>query len=151
MTGSWFWLSGTGLSLVAWSLYCDIRHDTTLRLASWWVPRARHQGRWAGPMSLLTSIAAPLGYAAVAVLGGYLAQSAGNPLWALLVCYPAMAVYSLFVFTTLPTKTGYHWRFDLREAGADAPLQRRIAWWAGAPSIFGLSGMVTTLIAIFFP
>ena len=97
------------------------------------------------------SVAALVGYSVLAVLGHVLSRHLGASHWALLVSGPAMLAYAPFVLATAPVDLqGYHWwRSDLGAAGADAQEQRRIAWWAGPPSLLGIFAIFVTLEMIF--
>ena len=150
MGGGW-WILVIGGLVVGWAIYLDIRHDTDKRLARWWVPRARRQGRWAGPLSFLMSLGLLAAYATVALVGASIASAAGDKRWALLTALPAMLAYVPFNFATMPTQYGSYgsWRKDLAAAGAEPRLQRAIAWWAGPPSLLGMVAMVATLLPIF--
>ena len=150
MGGGW-WVLLVGGSLVAWSVYLDLRHDTDRRLARWWVARARRQGGWTGPLALLTSLAALAAFCLLGFASMVAADLGGDPRWALVVLYPALLVYGPFVFATAPTDPGLYraWRDSLEEAGADAHLQRAIAWWAGPPSLVGLVLAVVSLFPVF--
>ena len=150
MSDGW-WIGIIGAGLIGWAILLDVRYGSELRLARWWVPRARRMGRWAGPVAFVGSCAALAGYAVLAVLGGSLASAAGDSHWALVVALPAMLGYAPFVFATMPTRfRGYDaWRSHLAAAGAVPRLQRAIAWWAGPPSLLGLIAMIATLAAIF--
>lgn len=150
MTGGW-WVFGIGAAVLGWSVYVDARHRWVERLASRWVSRTRDAGRWVGPCSLAASAVALAGYAALAWMGNVLATSLGDPRWALVVSVPALLAYGPFVFATVPHQTsGYaSWRSELRAAGADERHERRIAWWAGPPSLLGIVLMIITLVSIF--
>ena len=64
-----------------------------------------------------------------------------------------MLAYAPFTCVPMPTQYGGYrsWRSDLADAGADARLQRAIAWWAGPTSLLGTTAMVATLFTIFLP
>lgn len=150
MSDGW-WLVITGGAVVGWAIFLDVVYDTDARLARWWVRRARRQGSRAGVMSLLTSLAALLGYVVLALFAAGVASAAGDRHWALLIALPAMLAYVPFNFATMPAQYGgyAHWRRDLAAAGADPRLQRAIAWWAGPASFLGMVAMVSTLLPIF--
>ncbi|MFT3889377.1 MAG: hypothetical protein QM713_14615 [Arachnia sp.] len=139
-----------GLGVLAWCIFVDVRLRAEERLAARWVSwAARWQDR-TGPISLAVSVAALVGYCLLALLGGVIADALGSSLWTLCTALPAMLGYAPFVFITAPSRSGgYSWRGALREAGADDRLQRRIAWWAGPPSLLGLGAVVITLVAVF--
>ena len=117
----------------------DVRCDTDRRLARWWVRWASRRGGWAGPLSFLLSLGccwrSPCSPWSATPSG----DSLDDPHWALAVSLPAMLAYVPFNFATMPTQGGAYrsWRSDLADAGADARLQRAIAWWAGPPSLVG--------------
>ena len=142
---------GIGAAVLGWSAYLDARHQCVERLASWWVSVTKDRGRWIGPWSLATSAVALTAYAALARIGHALARNLEDPRWALVVTVPALLAYGPFVFATVPHSTsGYvSWRSELRAAGADERHQRRIAWWAGPPSLLGVVLMIATLCSVF--
>ena len=150
MSGGW-WVVLVGVSVFAWSLYLDLRHDADDRLAGWWVARARRQGGWAGPLALLTSLAALAGFCLLGFVAVVAADVGGDPLWALVVLYPTLLAYGPFMFATAPTDPGLYraWRDSLERAGADRAEQRAIAWWAGPPSLAGLVLAIVSLFAVF--
>lgn len=142
---------GVGVAVLGWSVYLDARHHWVERLASRWVSRTKNRGRWVGPCSLATSAVALTAYAALAWVGNVLATNLEDPRWALVVTIPALLAYGPFVFATVPHHiSGYvSWRSELRSAGADERHQRRIAWWAGPPSLLGIVLMIATLSSVF--
>lgn len=149
--GPGWWIVVLGAGVLAWSVLLDLRFHTGDRLARWWVPRAKGQGPWAGPVAFLASAVALAGYVLVALVGWAVASATSEDRWALTVVVPAMLVYAPVVFETMPSRvSGYrHWREALAKAGADARLQRTIAWGAGPPSTLGLVLMIVTLFPIF--
>ncbi len=136
---------------IAWWLFLDIRYSADQRLASWWRARARRWGRWTGPISLLLSAALVSLYCAIVLTGTVLAKQHDSVLWALLLAVPSMLVYGPFAFATSPMKYSAYrsWRSELRAAGASVQEQRRIAWWAGIPSLLGLATVTLTPLWIF--
>ena len=149
----WWAVGVVGAGVFAWVVYLDVRHHSDSRLASWWVSRARDWGAWVGPCSFLVSVVALGGYVLAAWLGHVLTTPLGDPAWALALSLPAMLVYAPFVFATAPVDpSGYSaWRSELGDAGAGAGEQRRIAWWAGPPSLAGMIAMIATLASVFVP
>jgi len=149
--GGWWAVALVGGGILGWAIYLDVRHDSDGRLATWWVTRARDWGEFVGPCSLIISTGILACYGFLALLGNLLAQELGDPRWALLVAIPAMLAYAPFAFATAPVDpSGYrHWRSDLKSAGADTREQRRIACWAGPPSLVGMMSMIATLASIF--
>ena len=147
----WWMVAAVGAVVFGWGLYLGVRHDSDRRLAEWWVSRTAEWGPATGPCSLIMSVAALVGYSVLAVLGHVLSRHLGASYWALLVSGPAMLAYAPFVLATAPVDLqGYHWwRSDLGAAGADAQEQRRIAWWAGPPSLLGIFAIFVTLETIF--
>ncbi|WP_110181104.1 hypothetical protein [Nocardioides solisilvae] len=146
MTTGW-WLALLGGSAIAWAMLLDVRWRTYARLARWWVGWAQRRGRAAGPLSLLLSLGALGAYSAVVLLVLGAAREEGGGWWALAACWVATLAYAPFLCATCPQQSGYWaWRADLADAGADRRLQRRIAWWAGPPTVAGV--MVVTFGAI---
>ena len=147
----WWAAAAVGAGIFGWAMYLDFRHQSEKRLAAWWVSRASEWGGATGPCSLIISVAALLGYGVLAFIGYVLATRLGDPRWALLFAGPAMLAYAPFMFATGPVgRSGYGaWRSDLEAAGADARVQRRIAWWAGPPSLVGLFLMMAMLVETF--
>ena len=152
MSGGW-WIVVVGGLVIAWAIALDIRFDTDRRLAGWWVRWASRRGGWAGPLSALLSLGCVLAFSLLAIIGDNLGESLDDPRWALAVSLPAMLAYVPFNFATTPTQGGAYrsWRSDLADAGADARLQRAIAWWAGPPSLVGLIAMIASLITTLAP
>ncbi len=150
MTGGGWWSIGVGLTIFAWAFYCDVKLDTSGHLARWSVKRLRRLESGVSVLAFAVSLGALAGYAAAVTASGYLAHTAGNPLWALLIAYPAMLGYAPFVYITTPVPYGgYGWRWDLSRAGADLALQRRIAWSAGPPSLLGFCAIIATCAIVF--
>jgi hypothetical protein len=139
--------AAVAVGLVGWALLLDVRFGAERRLAARWVSGARARDSWAGPFSFLVSFGALAGFGLLVWLGHLLAAVLGGPTWALLVVVPAQLSYVPFVLATAPlSPTGYaRWRAELRSAGADAREQRRIAWWAGPPSLLGLGAIAITV------
>ena len=137
-----------GLALVGWVVLLDVVVDAERRLARWWVPRAGRRGAWAGPWSFAVSLAALAGYGLLVALGDAVGRAAGSPAWALVVLVPALLAYAPLAVATAPLTPGLYtrWRGELRAAGADPRQQRRIAWWAGPPSLFGVGALALTLV-----
>ena len=111
------------------------------------------RGAWAGPLSLLVSIADVLAYALLAAVGDGLGESLDDPHWAAAISLPAMWPTRPSPSSPMPTQYGGYrsWRNDLADAGANTRLQRAIAWSAGPVSLFGMIAMIATLFTIFLP
>jgi hypothetical protein len=152
MSEGW-WIVVVGGFVIVWAIALDVRLGTDRRLAGWWVRWAARRGGWAGPLSALLSLGCVLVFAVLAILGDNLGESLDDPRWALVVSLPAMLAYVPFNFATTPTQGGAYrsWRSDLADAGADPPLQRAIAWWAGPPSLAGMVAMIASLVTSFVP
>lgn len=150
MTGGWA-VVVVAVGLLGWTVLVDVRLGAERRLARRWVRWARTRGAWAGPLSLLASVAALAAYGLLVGLGAVLAAALGNPPWAPLLVVPAMLAYVHVAVSTAPlSPTGYaRWRAELRSAGADVRLQRQIAWWAGPPSLLGVCAIALTLFRTF--
>jgi hypothetical protein len=151
--GGWpaFWVAA--VALFAWAVYADVRLGSEDRLARWWLARVEAWGPATGPLSFVLSAAALGGFGLLAYAGHAVAEHLGNPLWALVATGPAMLVYVPFSFATAPAQyRGYlDWRFALAHAGADARLQRTIAWCAGPPSLLGIGAVTLALASAFVP
>ncbi len=146
------WVIGllTGCGVFGWCILLDVRYGSEKRLATWWIARARRWGRWTGPVSFLFSTAALVLYCLLAFGLAALAAPFDRPLVTLLCVLPAMFVYAPFVFATMPYEYASYssWRAGLRSVGADKRNQRRIAWWAGPPSLLGLGALILTPVVI---
>lgn len=121
------------------------------RLASWWVACARRLGGLTGPFSFVLSAGAALCFGILLAAGMTLTKELGHWAWSLCLMLPQTLVYAPFMVTTVPTQAGYFtWRDTLRHAGADPRQQRQIAWWAGPPSIAGMSIAIGVWLAMIF-
>lgn len=140
----------TGFGVFGWCILLDVRYGSEQRLATWWITQAQRWGGWTGPLSFLVSAAALTLYCLLAYVLVALAAAFDHPLVTLLCALPAMLLYAPFALATMPSKyTSYSsWRAGLRSAGADKRDQRRIAWWAGPPSLLGLGALVLTPVVI---
>ncbi len=149
MSGGW-WLAIVAVGVVGWALWVEVRLSFSERLAAWWVRLARGRGRWAGPLSSLVSLACLAAFLVVCLVGAGIAGPSGTEAAALWAILPGTLAYAPFAFATVPSKTtAYrHWRGDLHDAGADALLSRRIAWWAGPVSLLGVVSMLLVLFQI---
>ncbi|MFT3945253.1 MAG: hypothetical protein QM705_15725 [Ancrocorticia sp.] len=136
--------------IFGWCILFDVRYGSEQRLATWWVARARRWGSWTGLLSFLFSTAALVLYCLLAFGLGSLAAPFDRPLVTLLLTVPAMLLYAPLTFAVIPTEYGSYssWQEKLRSAGAGKVEQRRIAWWAGPPSILGLGALALTPVVI---
>lgn len=148
----------TGVAVMAWALYLDVRHHSDARLAAWWLVRARRVearsvGPDPGPDAFLVSTGALVAFSALAWAADRAADELGDPLWALVVTLPGMLAYAPFVLATMPTQGGGYtsWRRELAAAGADTREQRAIAWCAGPSSLAGMMAMLVSLFTTFVP
>ncbi|SDE10492.1 hypothetical protein SAMN05421872_1153 [Nocardioides lianchengensis] len=68
-----------------------------------------------------------------------------------MITLPAMLVYTPFVVATAPlsAKPYWSWRNELSSAGATPIEERRIAWWAGPPSLGGAGAIFLSLMSTF--
>lgn len=150
MSGWWGVLLVGGGALV-WFVVLDLGYDVSERLARWWVGRAQRWPGRVGPRSLGLSAVVLMAYVGLALVGRALGAQLGDPRWGLLISGPALLAYTPFMLTTAPlARGGYqYWRDDLRAAGADPALQRRIAWWAGVPSFVGMVVALASLVLTF--
>lgn len=148
---SGWWALAGAVGLLMWIFVVEARYDFTERLATQWVARARPLGRGAGPVSLAISAAALVAFAVSGKSGQGLATELGHPLWALTITLPAMLMYAPFVGATAPLGTTAYgsWRNDLSSVGATPAEERRIAWWAGPPSLLGTGAIFLSLMSTF--
>jgi hypothetical protein len=149
--GGWWWVFIVALGLVGWAYFLCARFDGDARLAASWTGRTRGLGGMTGPTSFLVSAAALAVFVLLMWVADGVADELGDPLWELLVTGPALLVYAPFVLATAPSQSsGYReWRRDLAEAGAAPREQRRIAWWAGLPSLGGVLAIGMALWSAF--
>lgn len=138
-----------GIGLLGWYVWLDWDR----RIARWWVRCVR--GRSAALVSVVVHLLALGGFAAALALGLALGDTAGSPLWSLVVVLPAMLVYTPFVLASVPLEYPgppyKSWRDELESAGASPADARRIAWWGGPIALVGLVLCVASLFAAFLP
>lgn len=136
------------IGLLGWYVWLDWDR----RLARWWARCVR--GRSAGLVSVVVHLMALGGFGVALALGLAFGDTAGSPLWSLLVVLPAMMVYTPFMLASVPLQYGppyKSWRDELESAGATPSDARQIAWWGGPIALVGLVLCVVSLFEAFLP